>query len=31
MYTLDELVELQRISGMTNDEWCELLKEIAAW
>ena len=31
MYTLDELVELQRISGMTNDEWCNLLKEIAAW
>ena len=29
VYTVHEMVELQRASGMGDVEWCELLREIA--
>ena len=28
-YSIEEIVELQRIAGMTDAEWCELLRQIA--
>lgn len=29
VYTPHEIVALQKVSGLTNDEWCKLLEEIA--
>ena len=29
LYTVAEILMLKEISGMTNDEWVELLREIA--
>lgn len=29
VYNIIELVELQKISGLTDEEWCNLLREIA--
>ena len=29
LYSVGELVELKKISGLSNDEWCALLEEIA--
>jgi DNA-binding XRE family transcriptional regulator len=29
IYSLDELVELQRVSGMSDLDWWQLIKEVA--
>jgi transcriptional regulator with XRE-family HTH domain len=29
VYSIIELVELQRISGLSDTEWCEMLRDIA--
>lgn len=29
LYSLEEIVELQRIAGMNDADWCELLRQIA--
>lgn len=29
VYSIVELVELQRISGLSDVEWCEMLRDIA--